>query len=196
MADLGELVLASTSPYRRAQLSQLGLAFQWRAPACEEEAFKAGFSGDPRELALALAAFKAESLANDEPDATLIGGDQVVAFDGQILGKPGNADRAVDQLVAMSGKSHDLISAAAVWSRGRTWTHVEVAHLQLRELDREAISRVVLADRSWDCAGGYKVEGRGLCLFNSIETVDPSAIIGLPLIGLVSILRKLDYVIP
>jgi septum formation protein len=196
MTDLGEIVLASTSPYRRAQLSQLGLAFRWRAPACDEEAFKAGFSGDPRELALALAAFKAESLANDEPDATLIGGDQVVAFDGQILGKPGNADRAVDQLFAMSGRSHDLISAAAVWSRGRTWTHVEVARLRLRELDREAISRVVLSDQSWDCAGGYKVEGQGLCLFDSIETGDPSAIIGLPLIGLVSILRKMRYMIP
>lgn len=190
-----DLVLVSTSPYRRALLERLGVPFRCRAPLVDEEALKTGTFG-PRELAERLALAKATSLADEEPRATLIGSDQLVAFEGRILGKPGSPERAVEQLAAMAGKAHELITALVVWHRGQVYAHTDITILRMRPLTRAEISRYVAADRPWDCAGSYKLEARGIALFERIDSADHSAITGLPLIALTTILRGLGYAIP
>src|SRR5206468_6593722 len=102
------------------------------------------------------------SLCAEEPQATLIGGDQLVACDGRTLGKPGRGERAVEQLLALAGRAHELITALAVWHQGRTIVHTDVTTLWLRPLTREEIARYVAADRPWDCTGSYKLEARGI----------------------------------
>ncbi|CAN5855622.1 nucleoside triphosphate pyrophosphatase [soil metagenome] len=190
-----DLVLASTSPYRRVLLERLGLAFRCRAPRIDEDVWKRrGLS--PRKLADQLAVAKAESLIAEEPAAILIGSDQLVAFEGRILGKPGNSERAVEQLFSMSGKTHELITALAVWHDGTWHTHTDIATLQFRSLTRLEIERYVEADRPLDCAGAYKLESLGITLFDRITCADHSAITGLPLIALTSILRDLGGAIP
>lgn len=189
------IILASTSTYRRKLLERLGLPFRVLAPGVDEGAFKdQGF--EPRELAERLAWAKATSLARDWPEATLIGSDQLVAFEGRILGKPGTLEKAKDQLATLTGRTHELITALAVWHQGQVWTHLDQTRLTMRSLTLEEISRYVEADQPTDCAGSYKLEERGIALFDQIETEDHSAITGLPLIALTTILRRLGFPIP
>jgi septum formation protein len=190
-----ELVLASTSPYRRALLERLGLPFRWRAPGVNEEDWKS-LTLEPRALAERLATAKAESLERDEPGAAIIGGDQLVAFAGRVFGKPGTFENAVNQLTAMAGRSHDLITSLAVRHEGRTILHTDRTTLQMRPLTRAEIERYIAADRPMDCAGSYKIEERGIVLFERIDSADHTAISGLPLIALATILRSLGFAIP
>jgi septum formation protein len=192
---LPELVLASTSVYRRALLDRLGVPFRWRAPLCDEEALKSAES-DPRTLAEALANAKAASLASVEPEATIIGCDQLVACQGQVFGKPGSVACAVEQLGAMAGLVHELITALVVVEGERIFSHTDVTRLQMRRLSRPAIERYVAVDQPIDCAGAYKIESRGIALFDKIESDDHTAVTGLPLIALVTILRELGYEVP
>jgi len=192
-----DLILASTSPYRRTQVERLGVPFRCVAPPVDEEALKAELGPvAPRELAERLATAKARGVARSEPDATVIGGDQLVAFDGSVLGKPGTADRAMAQLGAMAGRSHDLITALVVVRGAELYAHVDVTALSLRSLTPEEIRRYVEADRPIDCAGSYKLEARGIALFDRIESDDHSAIVGIPMIALTTILRRLGFAIP
>ena len=190
-----DLILASTSPYRRAQLGRLGLPFRAIAPLVDEESIKDP-ALDPRTLAETLAIAKASSLADRWPEAAIVGGDQLVVIDGQILGKPGTAEAAVEQLSRLAGRSHDLITALAVWAGGRRIVHLDVTVLHMRRLEPVSIERYVAADRPIDCAGSYKWEERGVALFERVESADPTAIPGLPLIALTSILRDLGFTIP
>lgn len=190
-----DLILASTSPYRRALIARLGIPFRCEDPGVDEEPFKGQIS-DPCELAGALALAKAAAVAGRYPGAAVIGGDQVVACAGQILGKPGTEARAVDQLLALAGRSHELITALAVIAPGRTARIVEVARLTMRPVGRAAAERYVAADRPVDCAGSYKLEERGIALFERIEAGDHSAITGVPLVALTSILLELGFAIP
>ncbi len=192
-----DLILASTSPYRRTQIERLGVSFRCVAPDLDEEAAKAAFGpASPRDLAVHLARAKAASIAGREPEAVVIGGDQLIAFDGRVLGKPGTAEQAMAQLAAMSGRSHELITAVVVFHEGRASVHTDVATLSLRPLTLEEIQRYVEADRPLDCAGSYRLESRGIALFERIESDDHSAIIGVPLIALTSILRSIGFAIP
>jgi septum formation protein len=190
-----DLILASTSPYRRELVARLGVPFRCRAPLVDEEALKRDDLG-PRALAERLALAKATSLCAEEPQATLIGGDQLVSCEGRILGKPGSVAHAEEQLLALAGRAHELITALVVWHQGRTSAHTDVTTLWLRPLGREEIGRYVAADRPLDCAGSYKLEARGITLFQRIDSHDHSAISGVPLIALTSILRELGYRIP
>jgi septum formation protein len=192
-----DLVLASTSPYRRALLERLGIPFRCRAPLCDESTLQRERSGlDPKELGEALAMAKASSLLEVESESTIIGCDQLVSFEGRVFGKPGTPERAVEQLASMSGRTHELITAMVVIHRGQAARHNDVTRLRMRALDREALERYVEADRPFDCAGSYKLESRGIALFDRIESDDHSAITGLPLIALVSILIGIGYSIP
>ena len=192
-----DLILASTSPYRRIQVERLGLPFRCVAPLVDEDALKQAWgSADPASLAGRLAETKARSVAEVEPAATVIGGDQLVAFDGQILGKPGTAEAATAQLSAMSGRPHQLITALAVIHDGRLYAETNVTTLALRSLTLDEIRRYVEAERPIDCAGSYKIEGRGIALFEAITSSDQTAIIGVPMIALTTILRGLGYPIP
>jgi septum formation protein len=190
-----KLVLASTSIYRRALLERLGVPFRACAPLCDEESFKS-INQDPRSLAESLARAKAASVVSVEPHATIIGCDQVVSFQGQVFGKPGSFATAVDQLMAMSGQTHELVTAMVVLRAERILRHTNVTSLRMRRLSRLAIERYVAADQPIDCAGAYKLEARGIALFEKIESDDHTAITGLPLIALVTILRELGYDLP
>jgi septum formation protein len=192
---VSELILASTSPYRRALLERLGIPFRCRAPLVDEEALKSSF-GCPIALAEGLASAKAQSIAREQPEATILGGDQVVSFEGAAFGKPGTFERAVDQLHAMSGRAHELITAIVVLKDGKSVAHTDVTTLFMRRLSRSEIERYVRADLPLRCAGSYKIEARGIALFERIESADHSAISGLPLIALTTILRDLGFPVP
>jgi septum formation protein len=190
-----DLVLASTSTYRRALLKRLGVPFRCVAPPVDEEALKDPWTL-PRALAGRLARAKAEGVAALEPGAVVIGSDQLVSCDGRVFGKPGDADGAVAQLSALTGKSHELITAVSVVHPGGVFDHIDVTTLWMRPLGRAEIERYVAGDRPFDCAGSYKLEARGVVLFERIASEDHTAITGLPLIALTTVLRGLGYPIP
>jgi septum formation protein len=190
-----DLVLASTSRYRASLLERLGLAFRVVAPGVDEEALREP-SLAPAQLAAALARAKTLSVAEREPDATVIGGDQIAVVDGRVLGKPGTAECAVEQLLALCGREHDLVTAIAVRHAGELHEHTDLTALRMRRLERAEIERYVAADAPLDCAGAYKLESRGIALFEAIRSEDHTAITGLPLIALTSILRGLGFPVP
>ena len=192
-----DIILASTSPYRRALLDRLGLPFRTIAPTVDEAPYKAR-GMDPRLLAEMLALDKAGSVAHGHPDAIVIGSDQVAEVNGRILDKPGTAEVAVAQLRSLSGRQHRLITSIAVVcsTRNIVTPHTDVTTLWMRSLDDDAIRRYVEADRPLDCAGSYKLEARGIALFERIDSADHTAIVGLPLIALTTILRSLGVEIP
>lgn len=194
-----DLVLASTSPYRRALLNRLGIPFRAIAPTCDEEQLK-NPAMTPRELAEHLAEAKARSLAVTYPHATIIGSDQVAALSQnqgwRILGKPGTPAKAVEQLGYLSGKAHVLITAMTVIHKGHIHRHVDQTRLNMRPLSTEQLQRYVATDQPLDCAGAYKLECQGISLFDSIESEDHSAITGLPLIALTRILSTCGFQFP
>jgi septum formation protein len=190
-----DLVLASTSPYRRGLMERLGVPFRCVAPPYVESALpRTGL--EPCQVAERLARGKAESVSRDAPAATVVGADQLVSLDGAILGKPGTPEAAAAQLAALAGRSHELITAMVVIHGGRVVGHTDVTRLWMRRLGRAEIERYVARDRPVDCAGSYKLEQGGITLFERIESADQTAITGLPLISLTSILRGLGYEIP
>lgn len=192
-----DLILASTSPYRRSLLERLGVSFRCRAPLCDEAALQREWAGlEPLRLAERLAMTKASSLAGEEPGAAIIGCDQLVSFGGRIFSKPGTTEGAIAQLAMMSGATHELITALFVMRGEDTFRHTELTRMTMRALSLDEIERYVNADQPFDCAGSYKLESRGIALFEKIEGYDHSTILGLPLIGLVSILRILGFAIP
>ncbi len=194
-----DLVLASTSPYRRELLARLGLPFRTVAPTCDEEALKDP-ALTPRELAERLAEAKARSIAATQPDATVIGSDQVAALQHGnrwlVLGKPGSPERAVEQLGQLAGRTHLLITAMVVVHRGRLIRHTDQTRLAMRPLTRDQLERYVAADQPVDCAGAYKLEARGIGLFDRIASEDHTAITGLPLLALGRILAECGFVTP
>lgn len=187
------LVLASTSRYRRALLERLGVPFTARAPDCDETRYP---EKAPQDLAATLAREKATSLL-DEPAGTLvIGSDQVVDLDGEVLGKPHTAEAAVAQLARLQGRAHRLVTAVAVHEvGGRTLEAVDVHTMHMRPLDDVALRAYVAHDQPLDCAGSYRLEARGVALFARVEadpeTADDSAIVGLPIMKLLRLLREL-----
>ncbi|APR75260.1 Septum formation protein Maf [Minicystis rosea] len=190
-----DLVLASTSRYRRELLARLGLPFRAVPPACDEESLKVpGLA--PIALATMLARAKAESLRAAEPGAVIIGSDQIAALGDVVLGKPGTVDRAEAQLAMLAGQTHVLVTAVAVAHPGGLLEHVDVTRLTMRALPPDRIARYVAADMPTDCAGSYKLEARGITLFSRIESEDHSAITGLPLIALCTMLASLGFPVP
>jgi septum formation protein len=198
MRLLPDLLLASTSPYRGELLARLGLPFRTRAPACDEVALKRALPAGlaPVEVARALARAKAESLRDLEPGVTLVGSDQLVALDDDVLGKPGTAEAAREQLARLAGRAHVLVTAVALAHPGGLVEHVDVTRLVMRTLSSEQIDRYVRADAPLDCAGSYRLEARGIALFESIASADHTAIVGLPLIAVATMLGALGYPVP
>ena len=190
------VVLASTSPYRKALLDRLGLPFRCRAPLVDEETLKDP-AMRPVELVAFLARAKGASLLGTEPPSTIvIGGDQLLAFDGEPIGKSGSRAGAIAQLSRLSGRTHELLTAIAVWRDNEVIEHLDVARLTMRALSLAEIERYVDADAPWDCAGSYKLECRGISLFERVESEDQSAITGLPMIALSKILRRFGVAVP
>lgn len=192
-----ELVLASGSPYRRALLERLGVAFRVCPPPIDEAALALELGRlHPAELTRRLAHAKAAAVAAIHPEATIIGSDQLASLDGRPLGKPGTPARAAEQLARLAGRDHELTTTLAVCHRGQWHQHTETTVMCMRGLSPEEIQRYLAADEPFDCAGSYKIEARGIALFERIDASDFTAITGLPLIALTTILRGLGYPIP
>lgn len=185
-----QIVLASSSRYRQAQLTAFGIPFVARAPAVDEDELKARGPKDLQELTRFLALEKARSLPLG-PDDVIIGSDQLVEFEGRRLDKPGTAAAACAQLRLLSGQTHRLITSIAVLRRERTQMATEITRVTLRALDQETIAAYVALDQPLDCAGSYKIERAGLGLIEKVDGGDPSAIQGLPLIHLTRCLLEL-----
>lgn len=191
-----DLVLGSTSPYRRELLARLGVPFDLAAPRVDEEAVQRS-GAEPERVALRLAVAKAASAAEARSNAFVIGSDQVVDLDGEILGKPGDEEGARAQLARLSGRSHRLVTALALRAPdGTLRTHVDVHTMTLRNLGAAEIERYVASDRPLDCCGAYKIESLGIALFERIEGEDFTAIVGLPLIALARLLREAGFAVP
>lgn len=191
---MAPLILASSSPYRRGLLERLGLPFQCVDPGVDEGPVKAAVR-EPEALARQLARQKASAVAAG-PDAFVIGCDQVATIDGRVLDKPATADAAIEQLTALAGREHALITAVAVAHGDRRIEFFDVTRMCMRALTSAEIERYVAAERPVGCAGGYKVEGLGIALFSGIDSEDQTAIIGLPLMRLAAELRQLGFSIP
>ncbi len=183
------IILASTSPYRRQLLQRLRLPFECIAPLVDEEAFKYD-DIQPAILAETLAVEKAKSIARTHPDAIVIGSDQVAECDGVRLDKPGTTARAIEQLTLLSGQSHRLFTSLCVMHRGEHQEHIDVTTLRMRSLTHDEIERYIATDQPLDCAGSYKLESLGIALFESIASDDQTAITGLPLLALCRMLRE------
>lgn len=194
---VGEIVLASTSPYRRSLLRRLGIPFHVESPGVDEAALTGQLGTvDPRDLPAVLADAKASAAATQDPSRIVIASDQVAVASGRILGKPGSVEGARAQLAMLSGTTHELVTALSVSCRGQVHRHRDIARLTMRRLTDAEIARYVEADRPVDCAGSYKIEERGIVLFERIEAADHTAITGLPLVALTTILRALGVVVP
>jgi MAF protein len=182
------LVLASSSTYRRTLLERLGVPFTWDASDLDETELP---GETPRQLVARLSEGKARVVAARHPDALIIGSDQVSVRDGQIIGKPHTHERAVEQLTAASGKRIEFLTGLCLLNAatGRCRVMVEPFSVVFRELSPGAIERYLRADAPYDCAGSFKLEGRGITLFERLEGRDPNALIGLPLIALVDLLH-------
>lgn len=189
------LVLASTSPYRRALLERLRLPFEAVAPGVDEDAVKQR-GGDPRAVVEELARQKAHAVQARRPDAIVIGSDQAGVLDGRVLDKPGTEANARAQLAALRGKRHQLVTAVAIAHPGGTLGFTDVTTLSMRALSEAEIARYVAAERPLDCAGSYKIEALGVSLFDRVESDDHSAIVGLPLLRLSQELRALGMLVP
>jgi septum formation protein len=188
------LVLASTSRYRRQLLERLGLPFDAVPPEVDEARLPLE---PPEQLCCRLARLKAEAAARRFPGAFVIGSDQVAVRDGQVLGKPGTADRCRQQLADASGRELAFLTAVHVVN-GELWqdSHLDRTVVRFRRLGPVEIERYVARERPLDCAGGFKVESLGIALFDAVESRDPTALTGLPLIWLSGVLRRAGHAVP
>jgi septum formation protein len=182
------IVLGSTSVYRRELLSRLRLDFAVEPPHVDETA-RAGES--PEALARRLAAAKAAAVAQKHPSAVVIGSDQVADLEGEPLGKPGNHANAVAQLLKMSGRTVVFQTAVTVMCQETGFAQHELApvRVRFRALARDEIEAYLRAEQPYDCAGSAKSEGLGIALLDSIDSDDPTALVGLPLIRTCRMLR-------
>jgi septum formation protein len=183
------LILASTSRYRRELLARLRLPFEARDPGVDEAA-DAGES--PADMARRLAFAKADAVAKGDPQAVVIGSDQVAELDGTAIGKPGDHARATAQLRSMRGRRVVFHTAVAVVCRGRGFRAVELASVvvRFRDLRDAEIEHYLRTEQPYDCAGSAKAETLGIALLDAIESDDPTALIGLPLIRTCRLLRE------
>ncbi|HQU16306.1 MAG: Maf family protein [Gammaproteobacteria bacterium] len=189
MAGPVDLVLASTSPYRRELLTRLGLAFRTYAPDVDETPHP---DEAPEALVKRLAQAKARAAAAACPGALIIGSDQVAILDGRILGKPGTHDNACTQLLHANGRTMRFAIGLALLNTVHDRMRAEVVPFQVvfRRLTHEQIEHYVARDEPYNCAGSFRSEGLGITLFERLEGDDPTALMGLPLIRLVRMLEN------
>ncbi len=182
-----ELILASTSPYRRALLDRLGLPYRALPPAFTERT--EAEVPDPEAMVVENARGKTAGLAAMHPGAIVIGCDQTAVCEGEVLGKPETEARAVEQLLRLAGREHALLTAVSVRRSAEERTTLVRSVLRMRPFSREEAAAYVTRERPIDCAGAYKSEGLGIALFDAMGGEDPTAIVGLPLIALIRLLR-------
>lgn len=190
------VVLASTSKYRRALFSRLGVPFDVEPSHVDEEAYKAQGHA-PLALSRILAEAKARAVRDRLPGCLVIGSDQVADLDGRVLDKPGSRENARAQLARLSGRTHALHTAVSILGvDGSLTTDVVTVRLTMRSLGADAIDRYLDADEPYDCCGSYRIESRGIALFDSIDASDATAIEGLPMLTVVRRLSRAGFAIP
>lgn len=190
-----QIILASSSVHRRALLDRLLIAYE----SCSPEIDEALHPGEtPHDYVRRLSREKAEAVANLYPDSLIIGSDQAAVLAGKVLGKPGNHDNALAQLLPASGRHVDFHTGLALLnsSNGQAQLDVIRTRVHFRPLNKPMLDRYLRRERPYDCAGSFRSEGLGISLFERIETDDPTALIGLPLIRLVTMLAAQGIAIP
>jgi septum formation protein len=189
------LILASTSRHRRVLLERLGLPFETVAPGVDETR---SFREPVEQLVKRLSRAKAEAVATRHPGALIIGSDQAAEREGEILGKPGDHATATAQLKAASGKYMKFHTGLCLMDTrdGRIQEYTDVTRVAFRQLTDAEIERYLQAEKPYDSAGSFKSEGMGITLFEAMESNDPSALIGLPLITLCKFLRNAGLTLP
>jgi len=189
------ILLASSSPYRRNLLNRFLDQFEVISPGVDESNSE-GLG--PGELASHLARKKAEAVAINARNALVIGADQLAVLDNEVLGKPGDHARAIEQLLAASGKTVTFLTAVCILDPvGRArYEHTDKTIVRFRQFDRRLAEAYLRYDEPYDCAGSFKLEGAGFVLFESVSTDDPTALIGLPMIWVADRLLQLGYLLP
>lgn len=188
------VILASSSVYRQALLQRLLSDFECATPHIDEAAVP---GETPAAMATRLASLKAHFFTGSRPDAIVIGSDQVPALGAATLHKPGDRDRAIRQLTDCSGRAVEFLTAVTiVGPGGREESHIDRTNVLFRELTTAEIERYVDAEQPLDCAGSFKAEGLGIALFERIDSADPTALQGLPLIWLAGALRRFGLELP
>ncbi|MDH5573704.1 MAG: Maf-like protein [Gammaproteobacteria bacterium] len=184
-----KIVLASTSPFRKAILDKLGLAFVTCSPAVDESHLE---NESPEQLVERLSILKAQAVADNHPDSLIIGSDQVAVIENEILGKPGDHENAVKQLKNASGKRVTFLTGLCLLNSATGACQVEVVpfHVVFRNLSDSQIENYLRKEQPYNCAGSFKSEALGICLFEKLEGDDPNTLIGLPLIRLTRMLEK------
>jgi septum formation protein len=187
------LLLASTSRYRAELLTRLRVPFEALAPGTDE----APLAGEtPPHIAQRLARAKAQAVAVAHPDRWVLGSDQVPAFEDRVFDKPGSREAALAQLLGCSGKSVVFYTAAALVGGGRVLEQLDTTVVRFRRLARADVERYLDAEPAYDAAGSFKVEGLGIALFEAVESRDPTALVGLPLIAVRTLLGEAGYSVP
>lgn len=183
------IILASTSPFRKSLLEKLNIAFDCAKPDVDE----APLAGEsPQALVERLAILKAKAVAQQHPQALLIGSDQVATCEGEILGKPHTVDNAVKQLLKFSGKCVTFYTGLCVYDSEKNVSKslVEEFNVHFKQLNEHEIKRYIEIEQPLNCAGSFKSEGLGICLFEKLAGDDPNSLIGLPLIKLIALLDQ------
>ncbi len=191
----GPIVLASSSPYRRGLLDRFLDEYEAISPDVDERNTE---GLEPAALATQLARRKAEAVAATARTALIIGADQLAVLEDRVVGKPGTAQKAVEQLLAASGKTMRFLTAVCILdplSRSR-FEHTDTTTVRFRQFDRRLAEAYVRHDEPLDCAGSFKLEGAGFVLFEAVDTEDPTALIGLPMIWVADRLLALGYLLP
>lgn len=183
------LILASTSVYRRELLARLGYPFTTANPQTDESQLP---GEAPEQLALRLSEAKARAVADQFPNALIIGSDQVAVLDGQIYGKPGNHDNAVRQLQTMRGRTVNFYTGLCLYDsqRQQAWVRGIPTLVTFRNLSDAAIENYLQREQPYNCAGSAKSEGLGIAVIAKMEGSDPNALVGLPLIALCDLLQE------
>lgn len=189
------IILASSSQYRRGLLDRFLNEYEAISPDVDESNAE-GLA--PKELASQLARKKAEAVSINAREALIIGADQLAVLDDQVLGKPGDHAKAVEQLLAASGKTVTFLTAVCILDPiGRTrHEHLDTTTVRFRDFDRRLAEDYLRQDEPYDCAGSFKLEGAGFVLFESVKADDPTALIGLPMIWVSGRLHDLGYFSP
>ncbi|MDF2180486.1 Maf family nucleotide pyrophosphatase [Neptuniibacter sp. CAU 1671] len=184
-----EIILASSSPFRRMILDKLNLPYSCVSPDIDESALPCE---SPAELVARLAAAKAAKVAESHKDALIIGSDQVAVLGSEILGKPGTHERAVEQLQKLSGQTVTFLTGLSLLNSKTGRYHTEVVPFKVifRSLTDVMIENYLRAEKPYNCAGSFKSEALGIVLFEKLEGEDPNTLIGLPLIRLVRMLEQ------
>ncbi len=189
------IVLASASASRKAQLKALGFTFTVQVSGVDEDPYKS-LAEDPKKICQKIARAKAKKVAGLFPKALVLAGDQMAVLKGKIFNKTPTQKQAFEALMKLQGQKHHLLTALHICYGKKSFAHLQINTMHMRELSPEQVLRYVKAAKPIDCAGSYALERKGIGLFQKIQTADQSAVVGFPLIVLINQLIKWKIALP